>query len=103
MTSLASQNLTREPPRQLTPEELRQRWQAAYPEAAGPGQDTESGAVIYSQEPDPRIGEIPHLLDPETVRRENAEREARLAAMTPAERQAREDLRTLVRDELRRA
>jgi len=103
VTSLASQNLIREPPRQLTPEELAARWQQSFPEAQGPGMDTESGAVTYGHPPDPRIGPVPHLLDPATRDRDNAEREARLAAMSPAERQAREDLAALVRQQLRRA
>ncbi len=91
-----------EPPRPLTPEELQARWQAAYPEAAGPGQDTESGAVTYGGPPDPRIGAIPHLIDPETRDRENREREARWNALSPETRAAMAMVEDLVAQELRR-
>ena len=93
--------LSKTPPRPLSLAELQARWELAYPEAQGPGVDTESGAVDYGQPGNPRVGKIPHLLDPETRDRDNAEREARLAAMSPAERQAREDLRAIVREEMR--
>ena len=93
--------LSTTPPRRLSEAELAARWQAAYPEAQGPGQDTESGQVIYGTGPDPRIGAPPHLLDPAQVAAENAQREARLDAMTPLERQVREDVQALVCEEMR--
>jgi hypothetical protein len=101
MATLDRPPLTREPPRRLSEAELAQRWQQAFPEAQGPGQDHESGAVTYDAGPDPRVGRIPHLLDPAIRDRENAERAARLAAMTPAELEAREDMAAVVRAELR--
>lgn len=91
-----------EPPPRMSDAELQQRHQQAFPEALGPGQDTESGAVSYEQQPDPRIGAIPHLIDPETRDRENRERQERLAALSPLERQVRADVEAIVRDEMRR-
>jgi hypothetical protein len=93
--------LSTTPPRQLTPEELQRRHAEAFPEALGPGTDHESGAVTHDTGPDPRIGPVPHLLDPATRDRENAEREARLAALTPLERQVRADVEAIVRQEMR--
>jgi hypothetical protein len=101
MTSLASQELSTEPPRVLSPAELERRHAESFPEALGPGTDHESGAVSYAQERDPRIGAVPHLLDPQTVAAENAERQARLDAMSPLERQIREDVEAMVRQEMR--
>jgi hypothetical protein len=102
MTVLDRPPFSTQPPRRLTDAELAQRHQQAFPEALGPGTDHESGAVSYAQERDPRIGEIPHLLDPETVAAENAEREARLAALTPEQRAAMDTVAGLVAAELRR-
>lgn len=92
---------TTTPPRRLSQAELEQRWRESYPEAQGPGRDTESGAVVYGGPPDPRIGAIPKLLDDATRDRENREREARLAAMSPEQRAAIETVAALVREELR--
>lgn len=89
------------PPKPLTPAELEQRFAESYPEARGPGMDTESGAVDYGQLPDPRVGAIPKLLDDATRDRDNAARAAALAALTPAERAAQENMRRMIREEMR--
>ena len=101
MTSLASQELSSTPPRRLTEAELERRHAESFPEAQGPGTDHESGAVTYGGPPDPRIGPVPHLLDPAQAARENAEREQRLAALSPLERQVRADVEAIVREEMR--
>ncbi len=91
------------PPEPLTGEQLAARWQQSFPEALGPGcEDGVSGALSYGHEPDPRIGEIPHLLDPAIRDRENAERAARWNAMTPEQRAAMQTVEELVADALRR-
>ena len=101
MTTLDCAPFTREPPPRLSDAELQARHAQAFPEALGPGTDTESGAVSYAQQRDPRIGPVPHLLDPATVARGNREREARLAAMTPEQRAAMDTVAELVQAELR--
>lgn len=90
------------PPEPLTGEQLQARWQQAFPEALGPGVDDPSGAVLWGAPRDERIGQPPHLIDPAVRDKENREREERLAALSPLERQVREDVAAMVRDELRR-
>ena len=102
MATLDRPPLTTEPPRVLTPEELQARWQAAYPEARGAGcEDGVSGSVIYDHPPDPRIGAIPQRLTTAEIEQENARRQALLDAMTPAERAAQENMRAMIREEIR--
>ena len=94
--------LTREPPRVLSPAELEQRFIESYPEARGAGcEDGVSGAVTYGHSPDPRIGKIPALLTVAEIEAGNARRQALLDAISPAERLAREEMRAIVRDEMR--
>lgn len=73
-----------------------------FPESRGPGCDTESGTVLFGQPGHPRIGPIPHLLDPVIRDRENAERERQWDALPDAEKAAIEHMRELARNELRR-
>ncbi len=93
------------PPRRLSEAELQARHQAAFPEAAGPAIESESGEMRFGVDDEAlaRIGPVPHLLDPGTRDRENREREARWAALSPVERAALEDVRRMIREELRRA
>ena len=65
--------------------------------------ESESGAMEYGVKSGVTVGPIPHLLPPEVRDRENAEREAKWAAMSPMERAALEDVRAMIREELRRA
>jgi hypothetical protein len=89
-------------PRQLTPAELEQRHAEAFPEALGPAVESESGAMEYGVPSGVTVGPVPHLLPPEVKDRENREREARLAAMTPEQRAAMDTVADLVAAELRR-
>ncbi len=95
--------LSTTPPRRLSDAELEQRHRLAYPEAAGPAVECESGEMRYgvNDEALARVGQPPHVLDPAIRDAENRSREQRLAAMSPAERQAREDMAAVVRAELR--
>lgn len=104
MTTLDRAPLSTEPPRQLSQAELAARHAQAFPEAAGPATDHESGEARYGVNDAAlaRIGAIPHLLDPETVARENRERAERLAAMSPEQRAAMDTVADLVAAELRR-
>ena len=94
--------ITAPPHPALTETDLARRWAASYPEAAGPGTDHESGLVTYDQPPNPRVGTIPHMLDPAIAAREDNERYLRWLAMTPAERYAWEGVRQVVREEMGR-
>ena len=89
---------------QLTDVEQARRWAAAYPEAMGPGSDSESGAVAYGRPGNPRIGRVPYPsgFGPEVRDRENAERETRWNAMSDAEKAAVEHMRELANEQLRR-
>lgn len=100
-TALDRPPLTREPPRPLTDAELAQRHAAAFPESAGPAVESESGAMQYGVPSAVRVGAIPHLLPPEVRNRENAEREARQAALSPEQRAAMETVAEMVKAELR--
>jgi len=93
--------MTQSPPSRLSDDALTERFQKAFPELAGPGTESESGEMLYGQPSLARVGPIPHLLDPATRDRENAERERRQAALTPAELAARDVTREVVRQELR--
>ena len=84
--SYPTQQFSTTPPRRLTDDELARRWAESYPEMAGPGVDTESGAVQWGAPAHPRIGPIPHLLDPAIRDRENDERYRRWLAMSEGER-----------------
>ncbi len=102
MATLDRPPLTREPPRRLSEAELAQRWQQAFPEAAGPGTESESGYVDYTQPPgNVRVGPIPKLLDDATRERDAAARAAALAALTPEQRAAQDGMREMIRAELR--
>ncbi len=92
------------PPRRLSDAELEQRHRLAYPESQGPAIECESGEMRYhvNDEALARIGQPPHLIDPELRDKENAERAERLAALSPLERQVREDVQAMIRDEMRR-
>lgn len=84
--------ITSTPLRQLTDVER-------FPESRGPGIDTESGAVLYGQPGNPRIGPIPHPsgFGPEEMWAERARLEAEQAAIPPEVRAARE----LILEEMR--
>jgi hypothetical protein len=88
-----------DPPPRLSDDQLARRMTEAFPESAGPGIEHESGAVTYGQPGHPRVGPVPHLLDPATRDRENRERYARWLALSDAERTA---LLTMRPDELRK-
>jgi len=91
------------PPRQMTAAELDQRFRESYPELQGPGIECESGETLFGAPSAVRVGAIPHLLDPAVRDKENAERLARLAALSPAERAAQDNMRAMIREEIRRA
>jgi hypothetical protein len=99
-TSAAPPPRTAAPVRRTVPELARQ-WAESYPEALGPGVETESGHVVYGGGPHPRIGKIPPLLDPATRDRERAETAARWDAMSPAERAAIEHMHALADQRVR--
>jgi len=100
--SYPRQEFRKTPPEPLTPEQLARRMAEAFPESAGPGTDTEGGTVLYGQPGHPRVGPVPHLLDPELRDKENREREARQAAIPEAVRQAKELIEAEMRAERRR-
>jgi hypothetical protein len=95
--------LSTTPPRQLTPAELEQRFAESYPELQGPGVETESGETRFGEPSAVRVGPIPKLLDDATRDRDNAARLAAWNALSPVERAALEDVRRMIREELRRA
>lgn len=101
MTTLARQELRREPPPRLSDDQLRQRFHESFPESAGPGVDTESGLVTFGGPPHPRIGPIPVMAGTSVAEREAeaAERAAREATIPAEVRAAKE----LVEAEMRQA
>ncbi len=104
--SYPSQQLSTTPPRQLSEAELQARYQQSFPEARGPGVDTESGAVLYGQPPHPRIGPVPVMAGAsrQDREREDAERQQREAAVPPEIRAARDLLAAEMRQQqVRRA
>jgi hypothetical protein len=85
-----AQQFSRTPPPRLSEAGLRERFQRAFPELAGAGQESESGAVLYGDRitAHSRPGAIPYPsgFGPEQRDAENAEREQRWAAMSDGER-----------------